>query len=248
MTIRVRGGKKGCKAASAVAPQRWVVRPAQWEISLASTGDETVLHFEVQAPSSATAISLIPEAVVDGKSWSLREDVIDQPHVPVQRVLQPASLRLVPLSVRLPAGLVGYVAGSGDTVMADLAHLGVRVQRIDEETLRNGDLSRYAAIVLGIRAFNTRPVLRAVRHQMMSYVEQGGTLVVQYNTYDRWSQLDFRHWSLPVDHWPRSRHRRSAEMLAVDPEQPVLKHPNPIGPDDFVGWVQERALLCAQLG
>jgi hypothetical protein len=25
----------------------------------------------------------------------------------------------------------------------------------------------------------------------------------------------------------------------------VLKHPNPIGPDDFVGWVQERGLFFA---
>ena len=246
VTIRVRGWQEGLQGSVRLpAPQRWVVRPAQWEISLASTGDETVLYFEVQAPPGATAISLMPEVVIDGQSWSLREDVIDQPHVPVQRVLQPASLRLVPLSVRLPAGLVGYVAGSGDTVMADLAHIGVRVQQIDEETLRNGDLSRYAAIVLGIRAFNTRPVLRAVRHQMMSYVEQGGTLVVQYNTYDRWSQLDFDIGPYPLTIGRGRVTDESAEMLAVDPEQPVLKHPNPIGPDDFVGWVQERGLYFA---
>src|SRR5205823_12423344 len=37
----------------------------------------------------------------------------------------------------------------------------------------------------------------------------------------------------------------SAAMLALDPQQPVLNHPTPIGPDDFVGWVQERGLYFA---
>jgi hypothetical protein len=176
----------------------------------------------------------------------VREDVIDYPHIPMQIVLQPSALRLVPLAIALPEGTIGYIAGSGDTVADDLSHVGLPVQVLDDETLRSGDLSRYAAIVVGIRAYNTRAALRGGVHQrLLRYVEDGGTLVVQYNVSNRFSPLD-----IPIGPFPLTIGRdritdESAAMEAVDPASPLLLTPNKLEPADFDGWVQERGLYYA---
>lgn len=243
VTLRVRSGKDELKASVRLpVPAGWTVSPVKTRVELAKPGDEALLHFEVTAPPAAAAVSLTPEVIVDGRTWSSREDVIDYPHVPVQRVLQPAGIRVVPLSIRLPRGLVGYVPGSGDTVMEDLAHIGVRVQRIDDEALRSGDLNAYGAIVLGIRAFNTRDVLRIAHDRLMRYVEQGGTLVVQYNTQNRWSRLAAPIAPYALTIGSDRVTNENAELVPIEPVHPVLNTPNRIGQQDFAGWVQERGL------
>lgn len=164
----------------------------------------------------------------------------------MQVVLQPATLRLVPLALQVPPGAVGYIAGSGDTVAEDLAHVGVAVEAIDDATLRDGALDRYAAIVVGIRAYNTRPAVRAAHERLMRYVADGGTLVVQYNTNSRLAPL-----TQPVGPYPLTIGREritdeTAAMTPVDAAHPLLHTPNAITAADFDGWVQERGLYYAE--
>ena len=117
---------------------------------------------------------------------------------------------------------------------------------LDDETLRSGDLARFAAIVVGIRAYNTRAALRAAHARLMRYVEQGGTLVVQYNTNSRLGAARRARSA-------RTRSRsaatasptRRAAMTPLDPKHPLLRTPNRIGAADFDGWVQERGLYFA---
>ena len=57
------------------------------------------------------------------------------------------------------------------------------------QQLACGDLSRYDAIVLGIRAYAFRPELIGSSQRLLSYVENGGNLVVQYHKpEDKWKQ------------------------------------------------------------
>jgi hypothetical protein len=214
-------------------------------VELAKLGDETMPEFIVSAPSGAPPIQIAPQLQANGTRWSFREDVIDYPHVPLQVVLQPGTLRLVPLAIALPEGVIGYIAGSGDTVADDLAHVGLTVAPIDDATLRGGDLGRYRAIVVGIRAYNTRPIMRAVQPRLMEYVAAGGTLIVQYNTNNRLAPLD-----LPLGPYPFSvgRDRITDERAAMDPvtpSEPILHSPNELTAADFDGWVQERGLYYA---
>ncbi|HEX8107969.1 MAG TPA: hypothetical protein VF516_09595, partial [Kofleriaceae bacterium] len=196
------------------------------------------VQFDVTPAPGAAAGEARPVVRIGDAAYSLREDVIDHPHIPVQVVLRPATVALVPLSIKLPAGRIAYVKGSGDSIAADLAHVGLTVDELDDDALRTGDLSRYTAVVLGIRAYNTRPAVRAAHAHLMSYVERGGTVVVQYNT------LDFEG---PIGPFPLElgRDRITDENAAVtflDPRQPVLHHPNEITAADFTGWVQERGI------
>jgi LmbE family N-acetylglucosaminyl deacetylase len=247
VALRVHAGQDGLRGSvSLPVPEGWRAEPASRAVELAKLGDESTVEFTVSAPAGTAPIEIAPVLEADGKRWSFREDVIDYPHVPMQIVLQPGTVRLVPLQIALPEGLVGYIAGSGDTVADDLAHVGMRVAPIDDATLRSGDLSRYRAIVVGIRAYNTRPAVHAAHQRLMQYVADGGTLVVQYNTNNRLAPLE-----IPIGPYPLTIGRdritdETAAMEAVTASEPVLLAPNQIGRADFDGWVQERGLYYAE--
>ena len=245
--IRVRAAVADLRGdVSLELPSGWRAEPSRVPVTLARVGDETAVRFAVTPPPGAAAVDVAPAIEVAGRAWSFREDVIDYPHIPMQVVLQPAALRLVPVTLALPPGPIGYIPGSGDTVADDLAHVGFTVQVLDDEALRSGDLSRYAAIVVGIRAYNTRAALRGgVHERLMRYVEDGGTLVVQYNVNNRFSPLDIAIGPFPFTIGRDRITDESAAMEAVDAASPLLQTPNRIEPADFDGWVQERGLYYA---
>jgi LmbE family N-acetylglucosaminyl deacetylase len=246
VALRVRTHRDGLRGSVVLpAPPGWVVEPAAAAVELAGAGDEVTLRFAVSLPAGATAVDLRPEVRVDGTSWSYREDVVDYPHIPLQVVLQPASVRLVPLSVQVPGGVVGYVAGSGDTTADDLAHLGVRVEILDDDALRGAELGRFQAIVLGIRAYNTRAALRAQHERLMRYVEAGGTVVAQYNTQSRVGPLEGRVGPYPLEIGRGRVTDQEAAVTVLAPGHELLTRPHAIGDADFAGWVQERGLYFA---
>jgi LmbE family N-acetylglucosaminyl deacetylase len=226
-------------------PAGWRAAPESVPVSLGQAGDETTVRIEVTPPPNAAAVEVHPAIEVAGKSWSYREDVIDYPHIPMQVVLQPLTLRLCPVALELPKRRIGYVAGSGDTIAGDLAHVGFKVDMIDDETLRSADLSRWGAVILGIRAFNTRPALHAAQPRLMRYVENGGRLLVQYNTQSMLAPLTELIGPYPLTIGRDRVTDETAEMVAVDPKHPVLRAPNRLGRADFAGWVQERGLYFA---
>ena len=96
----------------------------------------------------------------------------------------------------------------------------------------------------GVRALNTRADLLAAREQLLVYMEQGGTLVVQYNTASRRGGGASGDALAPYPMTP-SRNRVSREEAAVtfpNPNHPLLNAPNRITERDFENWVQERGL------
>jgi hypothetical protein len=239
LALRVRAGRDGVTGKVELElPAGWTAQPASQPIALAKLGDEATLSFEVSPGPGAAAGEARPIVRVGDTAWSLREDVIDHPHIPVQVVLRPATVALVPLSIKLPAGRIAYVKGSGDTVAADLAHIGLAVDELDDDALRTGDLSRYAAVVLGIRAYNTRAAVRTAHARLMAYAERGGTVIVQYNTLD----FDGPIGPFPLDLGRDRITDENAVATFVDPRHPVLHHPNEITAADFAGWIQERGI------
>ena len=246
VALRVRAGRDGLSGEVTLPlPDGWKAEPATRPVALTKAGEETTVRFAVTAPAGAGPIEVTPVFAADGRRWSFSESTIDYPHIPVQLVLQPAALRLAPLAIALPAGAIGYIPGSGDSVGEDLAHVGASVTVLDEETVRGGDLSRFAAIVVGIRAYNTRPFLRAVHPRLMAFVEQGGTLLVQYSTNNRLAPMESQIGPFPFE---ISRDRVTDETAAVTllvPGDPALRAPNAIDAADFEGWVQERGIYFA---
>lgn len=244
--VRVRAARDGVKGRVTLpVPAGWRVEPEAAPVDLAKSGDVATVSFAVTPPAGAAAASLRPSIEVDGKTWSFAEQLIEYPHIPIQDVLRPAQVRVVPLNAKVPDVLVGYIEGSGDTVADDLRHVGVRVELLDDEALRSADLSRFHAIVVGIRAYNTRDALRAQHDRLMRYVENGGTVVVQYNTQSRLGPLDGRVGPYPLEVGRGRVTDERATMTVLAPGHELLTRPNAIGPTDFEGWIQERGLYYA---
>ena len=76
---------------------------------------------------------------------------------------------------------------------------------LDPATLAFGDLSRFKAIVVGVRAYELRHDLPGANQRLLDYVSNGGTLVVQY-------ERDFAWDRAPVRAVSRRRSRRRPEV------------------------------------
>src|SRR4029077_10135368 len=96
-------------------PAGWRAEPASRTIELAKLGDEVTVDFTISAAPGAAPIEIAQVLETNGKRWSFREDVIDYPHVPMQIVLQPGTVRLVPLVIGPPGGVGGHIARLGRT-------------------------------------------------------------------------------------------------------------------------------------
>jgi hypothetical protein len=136
-----------------------------------------------------------------------------------------------------------------------LRQMGCEVMFLSAEDLARGDLSKYDAIVTGVRAFNTRSDLRLNYQRLFKYAEEGGTLVVQYNTPDGGgppgsAQAAETSTLAHVGPYPikTGRDRVTIEEAPVafpNPNSVLLHYPNEITAKDFEGWVQERGLNFA---
>src|SRR6201987_2716458 len=74
--------------------------------------------------------------------------------------------------------------GVGDQVPAAIEQLGAKVEMITPDELAWGNLSRFDAIVTGVRAYERRADLRANNSRLLDYVNTGGPLIVQYNKFE----------------------------------------------------------------
>ncbi|MBN8879346.1 MAG: PIG-L family deacetylase [Sphingobacteriales bacterium] len=137
---------------------------------------------------------------------------------------------------------IGYITGAGDKVPASLEQMGYEVVLLGDKELARNNLQQYDAIITGVRAYNTNEWMNAHYDKLMKYVQDGGNLIVQYNTSSNIGPVKARigPYSFNI-----SRTRvtdEKAEVTFLKPEHPVLNFPNKITQDDFKGWIQERSI------
>jgi hypothetical protein len=130
--------------------------------------------------------------------------------------------------------------GSGDDGPEALAQLGVNVKMLTEADLISGDLSLYDTIILGIRVYEVRDDVIANNKRLLDYVEQGGTLIVQYNKTE-FTRGQFAPFPVSMGGNLRVTDERAPVTVLV-PDHPLFNFPNKIASDDWNGWVQERGL------
>jgi len=228
------------------APDGVEVNPAEVEIALARRDAEEVVSVDLTASEGAEVGPLRATLTVNDREWTWQQRIIDHEHLPRRSVLGPASMTLSPVALdRGSVERVGYVMGSGDTVPDVLRSLGYHVEELDEATLLAGDLERFDAIVLGIRAYNTRPRLTTTNPQLLAYVAAGGRVVMQYNTNSRWSTLEGPIGPAPFTIGRGRVTDETAPLTALDASHGALTGPNALADADYEGWVQERGLYFA---
>jgi len=207
-------------------------------------GEQQELSFVVTPPQAESAATLRAVANVGGREIAAGVQVISYPHIPDQTLLLPANVKLVRSDIRVTARRIGYIAGAGDEMPEALRQLGLEVTLLRPPDLEEGDLSRFDAIVAGVRAYNVRSDVRANQPRLLDYVKNGGTYVVQYNTGDNSLNMGPYPFTVP----PGTRYRITYEdspMTLPHVDSRLLQAPNRITPKDFEGWVQERGLYFA---
>ncbi|RKS52937.1 LmbE family N-acetylglucosaminyl deacetylase [Gillisia mitskevichiae] len=228
-------GKANLKASDS-----WKIEPKEAIFDIKNNGGTATLSFTVTPPVEQSEADLIPEITIEGKVYSDEIIKLDYEHIPLQTLVLPATTKLVKLDIKKKGDLVGYIEGAGDVIPESLEQIGYKVVRIDPNEISAASLAKFDAIVLGIRAYNMVDILKFKQAELIKYVENGGTLISQYNT-NRGLVLD----NLAPFKLELSRDRVTEEDAKVEflnPLHPVLNTPNKITPKDFENWVQERGL------
>jgi len=250
-------------------PAGWTMPPAQ-PFRLTQKGEEASFRFVLVPPASPTPGSYEVRAVAvasTGERFTESSQLIAYPHIARRGMDRPAVGTIRVMDITVPSlRSVGYVRGPADGVPEALAGLGVPVVELTPDSLARGDLSRFDAVVIGSRAYETVPAVKEFNARLLAYARNGGLLLVQYQQYEFFGgsfapfPLTVGGQSLgailsgkadmpqPGDR-PDSHDRvtdENAPVRIVSPSSPAVSAPNTIGAADWSGWVQERGLYFAR--
>jgi LmbE family N-acetylglucosaminyl deacetylase len=221
-------------------PQGWKSEPASAPFAMAADGEERSVRFTV-TPENLTekAFPITAVAEYGGKEYREGYSLAGYPGLRSSYLYRPAVYKTSGVNVKVAEGLkVAYVAGSGDEVPASLEHLGIKVQFLTAADLATGNLKQFDAVVLGIRAYAARPELATYNARLLEYVNDGGLMIVQYNTpeFDK----NFGPYPYAMGNNPEEVTDEASKVELLLPDHPLLQWPNRITEKDFEGWVEER--------
>jgi LmbE family N-acetylglucosaminyl deacetylase len=179
------------------------------------------------------------------------------PTMPTLLWAEPAQCFVHAFAIHVPQSLhIGYITAESEPIPDALRMLGIQVDLLDAQALAFRDLSRFDAIVVGVRAYELRSDLPGANQRLLDYASRGGTLVVQYQRDFAWDRASYAPYPALISPpappakegtspTPRPLPRITDENSPVKflkPNDPLLNRPNKITQSDFKGWVQERAL------
>ncbi|MCK8482086.1 PIG-L family deacetylase [Psychroserpens algicola] len=221
-------------------PNNWSVYPEKQKININHKGQEAHIIFTVIPPKEQSEGLLTPMVHVGDNIYTKELIEIDYDHIPFQTVLLPSESKIVRLDIQKRGENIGYIEGAGDVVPESLRQIGYNVAILKPEDISAENLSRFDAVVIGIRAYNTVETLNFKQQILFDYVAQGGNMIVQYNTNRRIKVDQIAPYDLKLSRDRVTDETAEVKLLATDHE--VLNFPNKISPNDFEGWTQERGL------
>lgn len=218
----------------------WNYTASTKTFTLKKKGEKTAINFDVQIPAKTRSgeYRILAQASVGEASATDEMNVLAYPHIQTHRFYTRSQAKVEVLDLKTAPVKIGYIAGSGDRVAEAIRQMNFDVEFLGENDLTNGDLARFDAIVVGIRASQVRPDFVANHERLLEYVRSGGTMIVQYQTPVYQSLLPF-----PAQMTARVTDENAA-MTMLDAAHPVFNFPNKITDEDFKNWVQERNLYA----
>ncbi len=176
-----------------------------------------------------------------GNRLDRTQHVIQYSHLPALQYFTRAELKVIRPEWKCTARKIGYIEGAGDFMPTLLTLAGLEVDILKEKDMVNASrLKKYDAIVTGIRSVNVEKRMAAWMPVLLQYAENGGTLVMQYNTLQ--DPVTSKIGPYPITLSGKRVTEENADVIFNDPSAKVLNAPNRITSDDFKGWVQERGL------
>ncbi|MGH7656596.1 MAG: hypothetical protein ACREL6_00055, partial [Gemmatimonadales bacterium] len=167
-------------------PEGWApVEPRRFELNV--DGESETFAFAVSAPAGQPAATLAIRAwALDsaGERFDAGVRTIDYPHIRARTNAVPAVTDLHLAEIAFPAlERVGYVRGAADRVPEALVRAGLPVELMDRNALERSELSRFDALIIGPRAYETDTALVENTPRLLAWVRNGGLMVVQYQQY-----------------------------------------------------------------
>ncbi len=241
VSVIVKAGRDQLEGYVSIAhPKDWNVFPEKQNISIEHKGEEQTVVFTIVPPKHQSERLITPMVYVGDSIYTKKLIEIDYEHIPFQTVLLPSESKVVRLNIQKKGDNIAYIVGAGDVVPESLKQIGYNVVTLAPKDINAETLSKFDAVVLGIRAYNTVDDLKYKQQILFDFVKQGGNMIVQYNTNSRLKVDELAPYDLKL-----SRDRvtnENAEVTFLNPNNPILNYPNKITQKDFEGWTQERGL------
>ena len=237
VTVHTEGKAQGVVRLS--LPNGWTASPAEMTFNRTQGGDSEPIVFSVKPAKDGedAAYSLKAQAESGGRTYSSGWRTIGYQGLRPYNQYEQAVLKTRAVDVKVAQGLrIGYVMGTGDSVPEAIEELtGHAPHLLSAGELASGDLSAYNVILIGIRAYSNRPELAAAQPRLNAFVENGGTLIVQYQS------ANFpAPFPLTMGRSPERVVEEDAAVKLIAPDDALLMRPNRITSHDFDGWVEER--------
>ncbi|MFO7745887.1 MAG: PIG-L family deacetylase [Psychroflexus sp.] len=220
-------------------PEDWMVSPRFHQVDLENKGESKTFTFEV-TPTTYGEMEVTPELKLAEKTISKKVSKINYDHIGTHNLIEESAAKLVNLNIHISDKKVAYINGAGSSVASNLRDLGFDVEELSPESITKELLANFDVAIMGIRVYNIYDVLSYKQNILFEFVENGGTMIVQYNTNRGLKTENIAPFNMRI-----SRDRvteEKAEVRFINSEHTILNSPNKISKEDFEGWVQERGL------
>lgn len=208
-------------------------------------GIDTVLPVKIPKNSlmqTGTKEFILKAVLNDGDNrYDKTQQLIAYDHIPTLQYFTPAETRVLNKNWKSTVSKIAYIEGAGDYTADFLRLAGLSVTILkDEDFTSAANLKQYDAIITGVRAVNTEKRMNYWLPVLHQYVQNGGTLVVQYNTVQGLTSDNIGPYPFSLGNARVTE--ENAEVNFLNPSHRLLNYPNKITKNDFKGWVQERGL------
>ncbi|RZK40827.1 MAG: PIG-L family deacetylase [Pedobacter sp.] len=224
-------------------PKGWTSSPEKIDFQFNQKGEEKRLSFVI-TPGKETSNGKL-ELLINSNGTTDNKGLktISYEHIPNITIFPTAEARLEKIDLKISGKRIAYIDGAGDLVAEALKQIGYEVTHLSPAQVAFSDLSTYDAVVTGVRLYNISNETKIFQPKLLSYVEKGGTLLIQYNVSNGLKIQDIGPYPFKLAN--KRVTEEDAKVTFLAPQHPSLNYPNKITTKDFDGWVQERGLYFA---
>jgi LmbE family N-acetylglucosaminyl deacetylase len=223
-------------------PKGWKSSTDKIDFNLPNKGDEQIISFTI-TPGTEPSGNLGLQVSVDGKTDDKGFKTISYAHIPNITIFPQAIARLEKIDLKITGKNIAYIDGAGDLVPEALKEMGYAVTKLNTSQILIADLSKYDAIVTGVRLYNINTDVKLIQPKLLKYVEDGGTLLIQYNVNNGLKTTNIGPYPFKLAN--KRVTEEDAKVNFLLPNHAALNYPNKITAKDFEDWVQERGLYFA---
>jgi LmbE family N-acetylglucosaminyl deacetylase len=223
-------------------PKGWKSSPEKIDFNLARKGDEQTIGFTI-TPGNETSGNLVLLVNTNGNATDKGLKIISYDHIPTITIFPQAVAHVEKIDLKIAGKRIAYIDGAGDLVADALKQTGYEVTHLTPAQILTNNLSVYDAIVTGVRLFNVSEEVKSIQPKLLNYVQNGGTVLVQYNVNTNLKTQNIGPFPFKLAN--KRVTEEDAKVTFLVPQHAALNYPNKISDKDFEGWVQERGLYFA---